>query len=195
MMSGLPAVHTTVTHAPGRDGTILLLEAPTVTVIIARGLPPAVMTGEAPVDVRGQVEAGGEMAIRDPAAEVMRIVLFEVDRPTVATIMLVMTLAGAASIEMRAAVIHVGVAVEEAVIPDDLEDMTIARCGVRRPQLAIGHLRVAVAVSGGTASAPAPAPTDHAPAMESPPICRQAPGWVGARVSTLSGPIVYASRE
>jgi hypothetical protein len=164
------AVQTPVTRAPGRDGTILVLEAPTV--IIARDLPTAEMTGEALVDGREQAEAGGEVVIRDPAAVVMTIVAEGLDRPTVARILPAMIHAEAATIGMRVGVIHVGMAgaVEAAVIPDDLEAMTIARCGVRRLRLAIVHLPVAEAVSGEMASAPAPAPTGRAPATESPPI-------------------------
>jgi hypothetical protein len=182
-VSGLRAVHTTVTRALGQDGTIPVLEA--LTVIIAHDLPTAEMTGEAPVDGRERAEARGEVMIQDPVAVVMTIGAEEVDRPTVATILIP---AEAATIG-----IHVGVA-EVVVIPDGLEDMTIGRCEVHRLRPVIVHLPVAQAVSGETASALAAAPTGHARAMESPPMRQQAPAWVGARVSTPSGPIVCASR-
>jgi hypothetical protein len=192
MANVLPAVHTPVTRALGRGETILVLEAPTV--IIARDLPIAEMTGEVLVDGKEQAEAGGEVVIRDPAAVVMTIVAEGLDRPTVATMLLAMIHAEAATIGMRAGVIHVGIAVEAAVIPDDLEAMTIARCGVRRLRLAIVHLPVAEEVSGEMASARAPVPTGHAPATEPPPIQQLDLAEVGARVSTLSEPIVCASR-
>ena len=124
----------TVTRAPGRDGMILLLEALTVTVIIAHDPPTAGMTCEALVDGRERAETGGEVVIRDPAAVVRTIGVEEADRPTAATIG-----------------IHAGVSTRSdprgssgggggVVIPDDLvEDMTIARCEVRRLPLEIAH--------------------------------------------------------
>ena len=182
-VTGPPAVHTTVTHALGRDGTMPVLEA--LTVIIARDLPTAEMTGEAPADGRERAGAGGEVAIQDPVTVVMTIGAEEVDRPTAAMIMIP---AVAATLG-----IHVGV-VEAVVIPDDLEAMTIGQCAVHRRLPVIVHLPLAVVDCGETASAPAPPPTGHARAMGPLPIRQRAPAWVGARISRPSGPIASASR-
>jgi hypothetical protein len=160
-----------------------VLEA--LTVIIARDLPTAEMTGEAPVDGRERAGAGGEVVIQDPVPVAMTIGAEELARPTAAMIRI--------PAEAETIGIHVG-AVAAVVIPDDLEDMTIGRCVVHRRLLAIAHLPAAVTDSGETASALAPDPTGHARAMESPPIRQQAPVWVGARISMPYGPIVCASR-
>jgi hypothetical protein len=189
MVSDPPAGRTTEIRAPCRDETIPALEALTGIASIARGRPIAGMTGEAPVGGREQVEPGGEVVTRDRAVVVMTTGAEEVDRPTVATTTPAMIPAGAATIGIRAG----AEGAVAAVIPDDLEDTTSARCEVRRPLRAIAHQPAgAVVVSGAMASVPAAAPTGRAPATESPPTRQRA--WVDARISMLYVPIACASR-
>jgi hypothetical protein len=187
MVRGLPVALPVVTFVTREALTVIATNN-------ASGLPTAVKTGEAPVDGRERAEVGEEVLTRDPVPVVMTIGVEEAGRPLVATILPAMMRGEAATIGISAEAIRVG-AVGAVAIPDDREDMMTARCEVRRLlQPVIVHLVEAEAVSGETASAPAPALIARVPATESPPIRQQAPAWEGARVSRLSGPIVYASR-